>query len=185
MKIESSYAYDRTENGLPRFPKVGEWQIATEAMHLRGGWGQDWACEGVDLAKGQRYRLLDAGAPERPAVWEIEQTETRKGETMKLEHRETSNKGNGTAWRDIVRVDGEFAPAYVGEACDKKTADLFCAAPELLEVVARVFLHLNGLNATMRACSREYAASPVCNAINEIVKDAGKAYNKATEGGAG
>jgi len=52
---------------------------------------------------------------------------------MKLEHKETSNKGNGTAWRDIVRIDGEFSPAYVGEACNEDAARLFCAAPEMLE----------------------------------------------------
>jgi len=58
---------------------------------------------------------------------------------MKLEHRETSNRANGTAWRDIVRMDGEYVPAYVGEACDQKTADLFCAAPELLEALKEAF----------------------------------------------
>jgi hypothetical protein len=31
----------------------------------------------------------------------------------------TSNKMNGSAWRDIVSTGGEFSPAYVGEAIDR------------------------------------------------------------------
>ena len=86
-------------------------------------------------------------------------------------------------------------PHYQGQIYDEKgktvaisyddegghIARLAAAVPELLDVVEKVVLHLNGLNATMRACSREYAASPVCRAINEIVRDAAKAYHKATK----
>ena len=45
----------------------------------------------------------------------------------------SSNPKNGTAWRDIVSLGGEFSPAYVGEALDKDAA-LMAAAPDLLAV---------------------------------------------------
>lgn len=89
-----------------------------------------------------------------------------------------------------IRGSNDELIAHVGVPGYNKTphvfesvanARLIAAAPDMLDIVEKVFLHLNGLNATMRACSREYAASPVCRAINEIVSDAAKAYHKATE----
>lgn len=50
------------------------------------------------------------------------------------EVRQSSNPKNGTSWRDIVSLSGQFSPSYVGEALEKD-AHLIAAAPELLEAV--------------------------------------------------
>jgi len=49
----------------------------------------------------------------------------------------SSNKGNGSGWRDIVSLGGEFSPAYVGEAIERD-AVLIAAAPELLAALESV-----------------------------------------------
>ena len=46
----------------------------------------------------------------------------------------SSNKGNGSDWRDIHSTGGEFSPSYVGEAL-VQDAQLIAAAPELLEAL--------------------------------------------------
>jgi hypothetical protein len=43
----------------------------------------------------------------------------------------TSRAGNGSKWRDIVSMGGEFSPAYVGEALEQD-ANIIAAAPELM-----------------------------------------------------
>ena len=50
------------------------------------------------------------------------------------EVRPSSNRGNGTEWRDIVSMGGEFKPSYVGEALEQD-ARLIAAAPELYAVL--------------------------------------------------
>ena len=51
---------------------------------------------------------------------------------MKTEQAPSSNKGNGSAWRDLHQTDASFSPAYIGEACNDEVAKLFAAAPDLL-----------------------------------------------------
>jgi len=46
----------------------------------------------------------------------------------------SSNKGNGSDWRDIHSIGGEFSPSYVGEALEQD-AYLIAAAPDLLSLV--------------------------------------------------
>jgi len=43
----------------------------------------------------------------------------------------SSNPKNGSGWRDIHSLGGEFSPAYIGEAM-AYDAQLIAAAPELL-----------------------------------------------------
>lgn len=47
------------------------------------------------------------------------------------EVRPSSNRLNGTAWRDIVSMGTEFTGAYVGEALEQDAA-LIASAPDLL-----------------------------------------------------
>lgn len=54
------------------FPPTGEWLVAAEGFHLRGGWGADWEDAGADVRAGGRFRLLSAGSPAVWAVWEVE-----------------------------------------------------------------------------------------------------------------
>ena len=51
---------------------------------------------------------------------------------MKITTAPSSNKGNGSSWRDLHQTDAEFAPTYIGEACNDDVAKLFAAAPDLL-----------------------------------------------------
>lgn len=56
---------------------------------------------------------------------------------------------------------------------------LIAAAPDLLAVTKQVLGDLNGRNATLRAIVRAYAQSPLCSCINELVKLAAEAAEKA------
>jgi hypothetical protein len=56
----------------------------------------------------------------------------------------SSNKGNGSGWRDIVSMGGAFTPSYVGEALDQDAA-LISAAPELLEQAKNALNVLAGI----------------------------------------
>ena len=47
---------------------------------------------------------------------------------------ETSRPNNGTSWRDIVSIGGEFSPIYIGEALEKN-AHLISAAPDLFQAL--------------------------------------------------
>ena len=51
--------------------------------------------------------------------------------------RKSSNPKNGTAWRDIVSLGGDFGPSYVGEALDVD-ARLIAAAPDLLAALEEI-----------------------------------------------
>ena len=62
---------------------------------------------------------------------------------------------------------------------DPKDAALVAAAPALFEVVSRLFMDINGYNATMRATNPKYAASPMCDKLTELMRDAGSAYREA------
>lgn len=57
-----------------------------------------------------------------PGPWEVERS---------------SNPKNGTNWRDIVSLSGQFSPSYVGEALEKD-AHLIAAAPDLLEALKQL-----------------------------------------------
>ena len=46
----------------------------------------------------------------------------------------SSNKHNGSGWRDIHSTSGPFAPSYVGEALEDD-ARLIAAAPDLLKAL--------------------------------------------------
>lgn len=61
----------------------------------------------------------------------------------------SSNPKNGTAWRDIVSLGGEFSPAYVGEALDRDAA-LIAAAPDLLNALKMVLDDPNALDGRPR-----------------------------------
>jgi predicted deacylase len=54
---------------------------------------------------------------------------------MKITTAPSSNHKNGSAWRDLHQTDAEFSPAYIGEACNQETANLFAAAPDLLAAI--------------------------------------------------
>jgi hypothetical protein len=49
----------------------------------------------------------------------------------------SSNKGNGSDWRDIHSIGEEFSPSYVGEALEQD-AQLIAAAPDLLKALERI-----------------------------------------------
>ncbi len=46
----------------------------------------------------------------------------------------SSNPRNGSGWRDIHSVGGDFSPSYVGEALERD-ANLIAAAPDLLAAI--------------------------------------------------
>jgi hypothetical protein len=59
-------------------------------------------------------------------------------------------------------------------------ARLIAAAPELLAVVQRLFLSVNGLSATFSAVNAEYACSHLRKEIAETIREAQNAIHKAT-----
>jgi len=56
----------------PRIVSLNEWRTASKDFHLRGGWGNSWHDEGVNIHAGQRIRLIRKGDPSNPSVWEVE-----------------------------------------------------------------------------------------------------------------
>jgi len=59
-----------------------------------------------------------------------------KHSPLPWEARPSSNKGNGTAWRDIVSTGAAFAPCYVGEAIDANAELIVRAVNSHAELVA-------------------------------------------------
>jgi hypothetical protein len=47
----------------------------------------------------------------------------------------SSNKNAGTAWRDLLQVDAEYSPLYIGEASTEELARLWQASPDLLDAL--------------------------------------------------
>ena len=60
---------------------------------------------------------------------------------------------------------------FIAQACN--------CHDDLLAIVRRVLYDLNGRNATERETNPTYAASPLCEAINSLVKEAASAIVKA------
>jgi hypothetical protein len=73
--------------------------------------------------------------------------------------------------RHIATVRGEHA---------EEDARLVASAPELLAVVQRLFLSVNGLSATFSAVNVEYACSHLRKEIAETIREAQNALHKAT-----
>jgi len=91
MTIKSNYSYlldgavlDTASRALctfgPAKPEsvrvpVGRWLTASQPFHLRGGWGgsglDEWRDNGMEIAAGQRFRLVQQGTPDRVAIWEV------------------------------------------------------------------------------------------------------------------
>ena len=85
---------------------------------------------------------------------------------MKITTAPSGNPLNGSAWRDLHQTDAAFSPAYIGEACNQDTANLFAAAPDML--------------AALHRCIAALAANDAPNC--EAAKDARAAIAKATKG---
>jgi hypothetical protein len=69
----------------------------------------------------------------------------------------------------------------LGQPMPKDGADapLLAAAHNLLELAGVFHTKINGLHATMRATSREYAASELCRVMNAYVRDNASAIAEA------
>jgi hypothetical protein len=63
---------------------------------------------------------------------------------------------------------------------DVANTKLIAVAPELLAVVQRLFLSVNGLSATFSAVNAEYACSHLRKELAETIREAQNAINKAT-----
>jgi hypothetical protein len=90
------------------------------------------------------------------------------------------NPGNGRplAWVEcsaytLAQVGGKTTAEAIANA------ELIAAAPDPADVVRRVMYDINGRNATLRATDRDYAASPMCAALNDLVRAAAAALEKA------
>jgi hypothetical protein len=59
----------------------------------------------------------------------------------------SSNKHNGSGWRDIHSTSGPFAPSYVGEALEDD-ARLIAAAPDMLSLLKRAYYVMEALDGT-------------------------------------
>lgn len=76
-------------------------------------------------------------------LWELFPDAPENYEGIKMTHtpgpwevRPSSNKDNGTDWRDIVSLGTPFTPSYVGEALVQDAA-LIAAAPEMYAFMKR------------------------------------------------
>lgn len=79
----------------------------------------------------QKYKLVGS-AKHTPGPWRVTTT---------------SNKGNGSDWRDIIGTSN-FGDIYVAEAL-KQDAALIAAAPELLEALLLLWSDITKCNGNM------------------------------------
>ena len=126
---------------------------------------------------------------------------TTETTTTKLNHtpgpwktNELKHRGSDNSWfahavyaqGDTVFICSVDAPDHlkkmqVSAEGRHANARLIAQSPALLELAETILYDINGLNATLRDTDAKYAASPLCAALNDLVRRAAEIIHKTEE----